>query len=218
RIFFLCLMLGAASIAGVESLSDSFLAGLQDQGRILLGGDVSVRLVHRAASERERSFLDRQGTVSETISMRAMAYAQDSEKHNQNRQLVELKAVDGRWPLFGVPQFTPAQSLYDAIACEEDGICGAVAEQTFLDRLHVKRGDLIKLGNATFRIMGALDKEPDRISTGFSLGPRLLISAKGLPATGLVSPESLVDYSYRIALSGAPSDPVQARGIIETFQ
>jgi putative ABC transport system permease protein len=214
RIFFLCLMLGAASIAGVESLSDSFLAGLQDQGRVLLGGDVSVRLVHRPASAEERSFLDRQGTVSETISMRAMAYAQG----NQNRQLVELKAVDDRWPLFGAPQFTPAQSLGDAIACEEDGICGAVGEQTFLDRLRVKRGDLIKLGNATFRIMGALDKEPDRISTGFSLGPRLLISAKGLPATGLVSPESLVDYSYRVALKGAPNDPVQARSSIEAFR
>src|SRR5689334_24347257 len=84
RIFFLCLMLGAASIAGVESLSDSFLAGLQDQGRILLGGDVSVRLVHRPASADERGFLDRQGTVSGNISMRAMAYARD----NQNRQLV----------------------------------------------------------------------------------------------------------------------------------
>src|SRR3954469_7447788 len=144
RIFFLCLMLGAAAIAGVESLSDAFLAGLQDQGRILLGGDVAVRLVHRPASAKERAFLQRQGTVSETISMRAMAYAQA----NQNRQLVELKAVDARWPLFGEPRFIPAQRLHDAIACEEDGICGAVAEQTLLDRLQLRRGDLIKLGNA----------------------------------------------------------------------
>src|SRR3954463_987112 len=74
RIFFLCLMLGAAAIAGVESLSDSFLAGLQDQGRILLGGDVSVRLVHRAADPKEHAFLNRQGTLSAGISMRAMAY------------------------------------------------------------------------------------------------------------------------------------------------
>jgi len=214
RIFFFCLLLGAAAIAGVESLSDAFLTGLQDQGQVLLGGDVSVHLVHRPASDAERSFLDKQGAVSETISMRAMAYAQG----NQNRQLVELKAVDGHWPLFGAPQFTPAQNLHDALACEDDNICGAAAEQTLLDRLHVKRGDLIKLGNATFRIMGALDKEPDRISTGFSLGPRLLISSKGLPATGLVSPESLVDYSYRIALNGAAKDPVQARGSIERFR
>src|SRR5215467_9880482 len=75
RIFFLCLMLGAAAIAGVESLSEAFLTGLQDQGRVLLGGDVAVHLVHRAASPAERAFLDRQGTVSEAISMRAMAYA-----------------------------------------------------------------------------------------------------------------------------------------------
>ena len=215
RIFFFCLLLGAAAIAGVESLSDAFLTGLQDQGQVLLGGDVSVRLVHRPASAAERAFLDEQGTRRGNASRCA---PWPMRQDNQNRQLVELKAVDDHWPLFGTPQFTPAQDLHDALACEEDGICGAAAEQTLLDRLHVKRGDLIKLGNATFRIMGALDKEPDRISTGFSLGPRLLISSKGLPATGLVSPESLVDYSYRIALNGASSDPVQARGAIDRFR
>ena len=30
RIFFLCLLLGTAAIAGVESLSDAFLTGLRD--------------------------------------------------------------------------------------------------------------------------------------------------------------------------------------------
>ena len=214
RIFFLCLVLGSAAIAGVESLSDAFLTGLQDQGQILLGGDVSVQLVHRPANSDELAWLNRQGTVSATQSMRAMAYAQG----NQNRQLVELKGVDDRWPLFGAPQFAPAQTIRDVLACEDDGICGAAAEATLLDRLHVGRGDLIRLGNASFRIMAVLDKEPDRISTGFSLGPRLLVSLKGLPATGLVTPESLVDYTYRIALRGAPADPVQAKAAIQAFK
>src|ERR1700744_2717008 len=60
RIFFLCLLLGSAAISGVESLSDAFLTGLQDQGLVLLGGDVSVNLVHRTASPQERAFLDAQ--------------------------------------------------------------------------------------------------------------------------------------------------------------
>jgi putative ABC transport system permease protein len=214
RIFFLCLMLGSAAIAGVESLSDAFLTGLQDQGQVLLGGDVSVNLVHRPANPDELAFLNAQGRVSQTLSMRAMAYA----RGNGARQLVELKGVDDRWPLFGAPKLTPAQPLHDALACEDDGICGAAAEQTLLDRLHVRRGDLIKLGDATFRIMAALDSEPDRISTGFSLGPHLLISSKGLPATSLVTPESLVDYTYRIALKGVPSDPVQSRAAITAFR
>jgi putative ABC transport system permease protein len=110
------------------------------------------------------------------------------------------------------------QDLRDALACEDDGVCGAAAEQTLLDRLHVGRGDLIKVGSATFRIMAALTSEPDRISTGFSLGPHLLVSSKSLPATGLVSPESLIDYTYRIALKGASADPVQSRGVIAAFR
>jgi putative ABC transport system permease protein len=214
RIFFLCLVLGSAAIAGVESLSSAFLTGLQDQGQVLLGGDVSVQLVHRAAGNAERAFLEKQGKVSEALSLRAMAYARD----NRNRQLVELKGVDARWPLFGAPKFTPAQPVRDVLACEDDGVCGAAAEQTLLDRLHVGRGDLIKLGDGTFRIMAVLDSEPDRISTGFSLGPRLLISSQGLPGTHLVSPESLVNYTYRIALAGQANDPVQARAAIARFK
>jgi len=214
RIFFFCLLLGSAAIAGVESLSDAFLTGLQDQGQILLGGDVSVSLVHRPASAEELKFLNAQGRVSRALSMRAMAYARD----NTARQLVELKGVDDRWPLFGAPRLRPAQDLHDVLACEDDGVCGVAAEQTLLDRLHVRRGDLIKLGDATFRIMAALESEPDRISTGFSLGPRLLVAAKSLPATGLVTPESLVNYTYRIALRGAPADPVQAKARITQFR
>src|ERR1700744_2224623 len=102
RIFFLCLMLGAAAIAGVESLSDAFLTGLQDQGQILLGGDVSVNLVHRAANPDELACLNAPGRVSRALSMCAMAYARD----NAAPQLVELKGVDARWPLFGAPSLT----------------------------------------------------------------------------------------------------------------
>jgi putative ABC transport system permease protein len=214
RIFFLCLMLGSAAIAGVESLSDAFLTGLQDQGQVLLGGDVSVNLVHRPANRDELAFLNAQGRVSRTQSMRAMAYARD----NTARQLVELKGVDSRWPLFGAPQLTPTQDLRDVLACEEDGVCGGAAEQSLLDRLHVRRGDLLKVGNATIRVMAVLDSEPDRISTGFSLGPHLLVSAGALPATGLVTPESLVDYTYRIALTGVPNDPVQSHAAIAAFR
>src|SRR5690242_3361220 len=75
RIFFFCLLLGTAAIAGVESLSDAFLNGLRDSGQVFLGGDVAVNLVHRPASAGERQFLERYGRVAATTSMRAMAYA-----------------------------------------------------------------------------------------------------------------------------------------------
>lgn len=199
RVFFLCIALGTAAIAGVESVSDAFLTGLRDQGQVFLGGDVSVDLVHRPATAQEHEFLARQGRIAQITSMRAMAYALRGGRQAE-RQLVELKAVDANWPLFGTPGFTPAQNLRDVLACEDDGVCGVAAEQSLLDRLHVGRGDLIKVGGATLRIIAVLDSEPDRIATGFSLGPHLLVSDKALPATGLVREGSLIDYFYRLAL------------------
>ena len=200
RIFFLCLLLGTAAIAGVESLSDAFLNGLRDQGQTFLGGDVAVQLVHRPATAEENAFLARYGKISAGISMRAMAYAFRNGQQAE-RQLIELKAVDGKWPMFSAPSFTPEQKIADVLYCEQDGVCGAAAEQSLLDRLHVRRGDLIRIGDATLRIMAVLNSEPDRISTGFSLGPHVLIAAKALAGTGLVRPDSLIDYTYRLAFT-----------------
>lgn len=200
RIFFLCLLLGTAAIAGVESLSDAFLTGLRDSGQTFLGGDVAVTLVHRPATAEEYAFLKRYGRISNNISMQSMAFALRDSKQAE-RQLVEIKAVSDSWPLFGAPGFTPSQSLADIIHCEDDGVCGAAAEQTLLDRLHIRRGDLLRLGGATFRLIAVLDSEPDRISTGFSLGPHILISTKALAKTGLVQPGSLINYTYRVAFS-----------------
>jgi putative ABC transport system permease protein len=196
RVFFLCLLLGSAAISGVESLSGAFLGGLRDQGQTLLGGDVSVQLTHRPATPAEMKFLTAHGTVSQMVSMRAMLYS----AHGPDRTLVELKAVDRRWPMFGAPVLIPAQKTGDVLACEEDGVCGAAAEQSLLDRLHVKRGDLMKLGDATLRLMAVVDSEPDRISGGIALGPHLLVSTGALPRSGLTAEGSLVDYNYRLVL------------------
>ena len=200
RIFFLCLLLGTAAIASVESLSDAFLTGLRDQAQNFLGGDVAVELVHRPATAAEQGFLSRYGRVSAGVSMRAMAYAL-RDGHQAERNLVELKAVDQSWPLFGAPSFTPDRKTADIFYCEDDGTCGAAVEQTLLDRLHLRRGDLIRIGDATLRIMAVLNSEPDRISTGFSLGPHVLISSGALAGTGLVRPDSLIDYTYRLAFT-----------------
>ena len=200
RIFFLCLLLGTAAIAGVESLSDAILTGLRASGQTLLGGDVSVNLVHRPATANEYAFLENYGRISNNISMQSMAFALRDGRQGE-RQLVEVKAVSDSWPLFGTPSFTPSQPLVDMVHCEDDGICGAAAEQTLLDRLHIKRGDLLRLGNATFRLIAVLNSEPDRISTGFSLGPHILISTRALARTGLEQPGSLINYTYRIAFT-----------------
>src|SRR5215469_2725476 len=220
RIFFACLVLGVAAIAGVGSLAQALLQGMSSQGRVLLGGDVAVDLVHRPTTPQERAFLDARGQVSATVSMRAMGYAitgsaafqaapvpagcRRSQCAEGERQLIELKAVDRAYPLYGSVGLLPAGNLGNALACE-GSVCGAVAEQTLLDRLHLSRGGILRIGSADFRVAAVLASEPDRISGGFSLGPHVIISDEGLSRTGLVTLGSLIEYSYRVRLFPAIS-------------
>src|ERR1043166_3069407 len=203
RIFFACLVLGVAAIAGVGSLARALLTGLASEGRTLLGGDVSVELVHRPATESERAFLSRYGTVSQAVSMRAMTYALNSGGAEGERQLIELKAVDGRYPLYGSVALVPQRPLAAALSCARTNgemVCGTAVEQTLLDRLHLSVGGEMRIGTQTFRIAAVLAGEPDRISGGFSLGPHVLISNAALKRTGLVVLGSLIEYRYRVAL------------------
>jgi putative ABC transport system permease protein len=195
RIFLACLILGVASIAGVGSLSEALLAGLSHQGRQLLGGDVEIRLTQRELSKKEREWLAANGKVSMVAELRAMAIAQGQDA----RALVELKAVDFAYPLYGVADVSPRQPLNELFANRE-GIFGAAAEQRLLAKLGIPEGGIVKIGGTLFALRALVRQEPDRVAGGFTLGPRVLISEFALRATGLVQPGSLINYNYRVAL------------------
>ncbi|HEY5339239.1 MAG TPA: FtsX-like permease family protein, partial [Rhizomicrobium sp.] len=198
RIFFACLVLGVAAIAGVGSLSDALLTGMATQGRVLLGGDVAVQLVHRETTPDEHDFLARHGKVSGIVLMRGMGYALKNGAE-ADRSLIELKAVDDAYPLYGTLTLSPSMPLARALQCTAQ-ICGLAAEQTLLDHLHIARGGLLRVGSQNFRITAVLTNEPDRLSGGFSLGPHVIVSQEGLKRTGLVILGSLIDYNYRVAM------------------
>jgi putative ABC transport system permease protein len=147
--------------------------------------------------------------------MRGMAYAL---KHGAEaeRQLIELKAVDGAYPLYGNVQIAPNRTLAAALACSTTE-CDAVAEQSLLDHLHAARGALLRIGSQDFRVTGILTTEPDRLSGGFSLGPHVIISDAGLRRTGLVTLGSLIEYSYRVALPADASIPAFKRDAVAAF-
>ena len=199
RIFFASLVLGVAAIAAVGSLAEALLSGLADNGRTILGGDIAIQLVHRPLKSAERTFAVSKGKISQVISMRAMAYALANGRPGA-RQLIELKGVDGAYPLYGSVGLAPPRNLSSALACRQDTICGAVAEQTLLDRLHLSRGAVMRTGNEDFRITAVLTNEPDRLSGGFSLGPHVIVSTRALERTGLIVVGSLIDYDTRVRL------------------
>jgi putative ABC transport system permease protein len=206
-VFIACIALGVAAIAGVGSLAGSLADGLAREGQVILGGDVQFSLIHREIDANERAFMERHGRISVSATMRAMARTDDG-----NAALVEIKAVDGAYPLFGKVKLDPAVALADALAAKS-GVLGAAADPTLLARLNIKPGTRLTVGNATFEIRATLTNEPDKLAAGLVFGPRLLISDVALRATGLIQPGSLVRWHYRLQLDN--TDEAAAKQVVE---
>jgi len=199
RVFLGCLAIGVAAIAGVGSVTAALEAGLAADSREILGGDVELRLRHRAATPAQAAHFRAAGALSVATAMRAMARAEDPARDNGRRLLVELKAVDGAYPLYGAlalePEATPAAALARA-----GDAWGAAVDEGVLRRLDLGVGDRLRIGEAVFQIRATVAGEPDRGSDAFALGPRVMVAAESLPATGLIRPGSQVTYRYRLRL------------------
>ncbi len=204
RIFIACLALGVMAIAGVGSLSRSLTDGLNREGRTILGGDLSFALMHREATSAEQRFLTSKGTVSTSATLRSMARTPDGKQ-----ALVELKAVDGLYPLYGTIKLEPTMPLSQVTAMHS-GVYGAAVEPTLLTRLGVKAGDRVTIGSATFEIKAAIQTEPDKLATGLAFGPRIIVSEDALRATGLLVPGSLVRWAYRLRLPDGSDELAKA--------
>lgn len=200
-IFLACIALGVAAIGGVNSVAQAITAGVADQGQTLLGGDLRFQLNQRDATPAESTFLDRLGTVSHSANMRSMARLDDGS----DQALVEAKAVDDAYPLYGALETAPQLGREDLFG-EKSGVFGAAAPDLLFDRLNVEIGDRLKVGSATFELRARLVSEPDAVSDGFGFAPRLMVSMQGLAASGLIQPGSLVENAYKVRLPAGASE------------
>ncbi len=200
-VFLICIALGVAAIGGVNSVAQAISASVSGQGRVLLGGDIRYELNQRQADKAEMAYFKGLGALFESADMRSMARLPDGS----DQTLVEVKAVDAAYPLYGALVTDPAMPR-DSLFGETNGAYGAAAPDILFARLHLKPGDRIMLGKATIELRARLVTEPDAVSDGFAFAPRLLISGPALDASGLVQPGSLIKNIYKVRLPDATSD------------
>lgn len=205
-ILLTCLALGVASIAVVGSLGAAIERGLAEQGQPLLGGDIEFSLVQREADDREMAFIASLGDVSRVATLRAMASA------DGRATLVEIKAVDAAYPLYGAMAYEPGALRPPVTAGSSPE--GVAVDPLLLGRLGLKIADRFKIGASELAVNAVIANEPDRISDGIVLGPRLLMSHEALKAAGLIQPGSLVTWRYRVKLPRGAT-LTQAKALVE---
>ena len=212
-VFLGCLALGVAAIAGVQSTASSIVTGLRADGREILGGDLALRSVYRDLAPEDRLRLEQ---VAETIThfaeMRTMVRRPGAEAS----VLVELKAVDDRYPLFGRLETRRGDGGRAALAAalaRAGAAWGALVDPALAERLELDEGDALVVGGVRFEVRGIIEREPDRAGSGapFGFWPRVLVSLDALAATELLREGSLVHHQYAVRLApGASLEEVRS--------
>lgn len=196
RLLFICLFLGVATLATIGSLTAAITDEISSKGRELLGGDVEIALSQREATVEQKAAFRREGALSETVRLRAMAQRSvgaATPGEGPAAVLTELKGVDGAYPLYGrlTVQGGHAATL---------GAGEVVVGQALADRLAIRTGDALRYGDVSFLVRGIIADEPDRVGEGFTLGPVAITTIEGVRRTGLIQPGSLYTSKYRLRL------------------
>ena len=195
----LSVAIGVAALTGVRGFSQSFARTLLLQARSIMAGDLSARMFRQATPTESKqldalagpqSGLDvRRTVVTETVSM-AMVQGDPVPL------LVSLKAVDpAEYPFYGTVLLSTGQTLGDALT--DDTV---VVDDNLLVRLRAKVGDQLKIGGRWFRIAAVILKEPDRMTAGVGLGPRVMMTRHAMEETELLQPGSRATERYLFAL------------------
>ena len=179
----LAIALGTGALTAVTGFNASVSHTLSREARSLMAADISVRLPLRPPQADLDSLqnLESQGiqitNVTETVSM--------ATSGTHFPVLVSIKAADfARYPFYGRLELDPPGTRLDSKTV-------GVSDDLLL-RLGIQLGDSVRIGQQEFRVAARVVSEPDRMTTGFTLGPRVLFTREGLAGTGIITDISRV--------------------------
>ncbi len=194
----LSVAIGVGALTGVRGFADSFSTTLLGQARSILAADLSARMSRTLRPEEQarlQHFAANTGAdMTQVTEMASMA----GVVGDPVPLLVSLKVVDPlKYPFYGTLRLQPTGTL--AAALNDHSV---VVDESLLVRLHSQVGAMLRIGGQPFRIAALIAKEPDRLTAGVGIGPRVMMTRHAVEAIGLLQPgsRSTERYLFRLPL------------------
>jgi len=187
------LALAVAATTTVSFFTDRVNSSLLTQGNILLGADLVLSSDHLIPDQYRDTAIARKLQVIETLEFPSMVIK------DEKNQLAEIKAVEQGFPLRG--DLSVSQSLHGlSKPASTIPAQGEVwIEPRLATALQLNVGDVLELGQSTFKVGAILQRETSRGGDMFSIAPRLLMNKLDVAATGLIQYGSRINYQLMIA-------------------
>ncbi|MEN3335788.1 MAG: putative transport system permease protein [Blastocatellia bacterium] len=180
--FFLSIAIGVGCIVAVRSMMQNANAAIATEARALLTADVQLD-TNRPWDKETLDKIDRIAaplTTGRTETIDSVTMIRPADPQHNGAMMIELKGIEPPFPLYGEFKLQNGEPFDHALLAGH----GAIVAPALLERLSLKVGDEVLIGNARFTIRGVLDKEPGG-SSGFRLGPRVFIERAALESAGL---------------------------------
>lgn len=199
RVLVAALILAVGSVGTVGFFADRVKSALTRQANLLLGADVMVSgdrpLPATFAEEAARRGL----VTSPVVRFNSMVPPPPDAPPEVSAILTDVKAVGSGYPLRGEVVLVEPGKPEGRVATGTPGRGEAWPDVRLADRLGVKVGDRITVGDATLRVSGIVQQEPEVAGIVFALGPKLLLNLEDVPATNLLQPGNRATYRLLVA-------------------
>ena len=154
-IFCACLVLGVSLVAAGGGLYRQVADTLRSDARLLFGGAVEVQYQQPLPAE-VRSWMAQTATVSRMVELRTMLLTASGQA-----QLIELQSTDNQYPLYGEVTLAP-QAALDATLAQRGNDWGAAIDAALAQRLGLKPGDRVNIGDLNLEVRALITRQPDR--------------------------------------------------------
>ena len=193
RVLVFALVLAVAAITAVGFFTQRVETALNQQGGLLLGGDIAILSDHPIPDEFEKNAISQGIHTVKTYEFASMVV------FGEANQLSEIKAVEQGFPLRG--DLTISQKINETgnLVQFSPNLGEVWLEPRLANLLNLKVGDDVEVGERKLRISAFLMREPSRGGDMFSFAPRLMMNTADLPATKLIQFGSRVKYQLLLA-------------------
>jgi putative ABC transport system permease protein len=181
--FFLCIGIGVGSIVALRSMIQSLNRAVAGEARALMTADVQAETTRewpQDALVKIEKVAQPPLVEARTETIEAPTMLRPADEGRGGALMVELKGVERGFPLYGDFRLEDGRPFDFRLV--ENG--GAVVAPLLLERLNLKVGDRVRIGEREFDIRGVSKQEPGS-SGGFRLGPRVFIARADLESSGL---------------------------------
>ena len=186
--------LGVAALVAIRSFGINLERAVAEQAKEVFGSDLEVRR-SAAFPDSTEALLDSLtqetgATVVREASFPSMARFPAAAGGEGRARLVQVRALEGPYPLYGRVQATP-QSAAEGLGRDTTG---ALVDATLLLQMEAAVGDSVQVGGRSYPIVAQVDGVPGQTDIGGLVGPRVYLPLVTLDST-LLGFGSRANYS-----------------------